>query len=338
MRRRPEQLAAALDKGLKPVYLVTGDEPLQRLEAEDAIRSAARRQGYGERVVFDAATGMDWNALRFEADSLSLFASRRLIDLRLGEAKPGDAGGEAIAGYCERPPADVVLIIAAAKIDRKAQQTAWFRAIEATGDIIEVWPLKPEQMPGWIGNRLESRGLTASAGAIRLLADRVEGNLPAAAQDVDKLALLCGDRTIGEGDVLAAVGDSARYDIFALADTAFSRKAAQAVRMLRGLRDEGAEAVLVCWALTRELRAACLLAARQAPEAVIGGYRLFPPSEQLLRGAARRLGSAALYRMLLFATGIDRVIKGLDRGDPWNDLTALCLAMAGQPPGDPRLT
>lgn len=338
MRRRPEQLKTALGQGLKPVYLVTGDEPLQRLESEDAIRAAARAQGYTDRTVFDVAPGMDWAALQFEADSLSLFASRRLIELRMGEAKLGQEGAQAVAGYCQRPSPDVLLLISAARLDSRSQQAAWFKTVERLGDIVEVRPIKIEQMPAWIGARLAHRGLKATAGAVRLLADRVEGNLLAAAQDIDKLALLYPDRAIDEAEVIAAVGDSARYDLFALADTALAGDAARAVRVLRGLKDEGAEPVLVCWALLRELRAACCLAGGVAPESVMPGYRLFPPREQFLRGAVRRLGIGALRRMLRYAARIDRAIKGAGSGEPWDDLATLCLHMAGRPFGDLRWT
>ncbi|MGQ0657411.1 MAG: DNA polymerase III subunit delta [Chromatiales bacterium] len=337
MKRSVEQLGASLKQRLAPVYLITGDEPLQRLECADVVRAAARAQGYDERIVFDSDTGIDWAALRLEADSLSLFSTRRFIEIRLQEAKVGAEGGEALRAYCRNVAQDVLLLIDAPKFDGRIQQSEWYKAIDAVGEIIAVWPIKAEQMSAWITRRLAARGLSASGDARRLLADLVEGNLLAAAQDIDKLALLAPAGTLEAGDILAVVGDSARYDLFVLADTALAGDAARVLRMLRGLRDEGAEPVLLCWSLTRELRAASLLAAGTRPDTVIPGYRLFPPREAVLDGAVRRLGTVELRRLLRQAISIDRIIKGAAAGDPWSELTTLCLCIAGAgPQGDLR--
>lgn len=333
MRRNPEQLLASLDRGLAAVYLVTGDEPLQRMECADAVRVAARRQGFDERLVFDSSTGIDWSQLRFQADSLSLFASRRLIEIRLHEPKVGADGGEALRDYCAHPADDTVLLISAPKFDSRSQGAEWFKGIERTGDVVAVWPLRVDEMPRWIAQRLRAAGLQATPDAVRLIADRVEGNLLAAVQDIEKLSLLAGGREIDVDAVIAAVGDSARFDLFALADTALGGDAVRAVRILRGLKDEGAEPVLICWSLARELRAACALGGNGRPEALMPGYRLFGPREGILRNAARRLGIGSLRRLVREATRIDRVAKGAAAGDVWDDLTALCLAMAGKPLG-----
>ncbi|HTT07947.1 MAG TPA: DNA polymerase III subunit delta [Gammaproteobacteria bacterium] len=331
MRRTPEQLRTSLKKELAPVYLITGDEPLQSMECQDAIRAAARAQGYGDRTVLDVETGIDWPALRFTADSLSLFSSRQLIELRLGDGKPGAAGAEAIIQYCERPSPDVMLLISSGKLDGKTLQTGWTRAIDARGVLVQVWPLKAGEMAVWIRARLQVHGVDATPDAVRLLADRDEGNLLAAAQDIDKLALLYGGKTIDVAEVMAAVGNSARYDLFSLPDSALAGDAARAVRMLRGLRDEGVEPVLVCWNLTRELRALNLLAQGRRPEENIPGYKMFGQRESLLKTAARRLGAEKLKRLLREAIRVDRVVKGVAQGQPWEELTGLCLNLAGKP-------
>jgi DNA polymerase-3 subunit delta len=335
MRRTVEQLGASLKRGLAPLYLITGDEPLQRMEAADAVRAAARAHGYDERIVLDSDTGIDWSALRFEADSLSLFASRRIIEIRLHEAKVGAEGGEALREYCARPAQDVLLLMAAPKFDGRGQSAEWYKAVDRAGEVVQVRPLKPEEMPRWVSQRLAARGLKATEQAIRLLSDRVEGNLLAAAQDIDKLVLLVPQGEVRAEDVIAAVGDSARFDLFAFADTALGGDAARSIRMLRGLKDEGVEAVLLCWALTRELRAACLLHAGTQPEAAIPGYRLFPSRETLLKSAARRLGVADLRMCLRQATRVDRIIKGAAAGNAWDEMTALCLRIAGKPWSEP---
>jgi DNA polymerase-3 subunit delta len=331
MRRTPEQLRAGLQKGLAPVYLITGDEPLQSMESQDAIRAAARAQGHTDRTVLDVQSGINWQALRFTADSLSLFSSRQLIELRLAGGKPGVEGAEAITQYCAQPSPDVVLLISSGKLDGKTLQTGWVKAIEVQGVLVQVWPLKSSDMAAWIMARLQVRGLNAAPEAVRLLADRVEGNLLAAAQDIDKLALLSGGQILGVREVLAAVGDSARYDLFSLPDSALAGDAARTVRMLRGLRDEGVEPVLICWNLTRELRALNLLAQGRRPEENIRGYKMFGQRESLLQAAARGLGAEKLKRLLREAIRIDRVVKGAAQGQPWEELTSLCLSLAGKP-------
>jgi DNA polymerase-3 subunit delta len=333
MRRKPEQLRAALQKSVAPVYLICGDEPLQVMECQDMVRTAAREQGYTERVVLDASVGIDWPALQFESESLSLFSSRRLIEVRLGASKPGTEGAAAIARYCEQAGTDNLLMVSSAKLDGKAMQSAWVKTVDRIGEIVQVWPVKAEDMPAWIERRLQAQGMTANTETVRLLADRVEGNLLAAVQDITKLGLLAGGRALDTETVLAAVGDSARYDLFALADSFLGGDASRGLRMLRGLRDEGVEPILVCWVLTRELRALCLLAANRRPEEAIPGYRLFPPRDAAMRAAARRLGTPPLRVMLRMATRIDRTIKGVGQGRPWDALTDLCLCMAGKPLG-----
>ncbi len=331
MRRTPQQLRASLERELAPVYLIMGDEPLQSMECQDAIRAAARSRGYADRTVLDVETGIDWQALRFTADSLSLFSSRQLIDLRLGDARPGTAGAEAISRYCEQPSPDAVLLISSGRLDGKTLQGGWVRAVEKQGVLVQVRPLKAGEMTAWVESRLRARGLGATPEAVRLLADRDEGNLLAAAQDIDKLALLAGGRTIDVGEVVAAVGDSARFDLYALPDSAMAGDAARAVRMLRGLREEGVEPVLVCWGMTRELRALNLLAQGRRPEENIPGYKMFGQRESLLRAAAQRLGVEKMRRLLREAIRIDRVAKGAAPGEPWGELTGLCLGLAGRP-------
>jgi len=334
MKRSVAQLHASLKRGLAPIYLVTGDEPLQRMECTDAIRVAARAQGFDERIVLDSGAGVDWSALRFEADNLSLFSSRRLIEIRLSDAKVGTEGAEALRDYCARPSQDTLLLISAPKFDGRSQQSEWFKSVDKVGEVVQVWPVKAEEMPQWIAKRLAGRGLLATPEALRLLADRVEGNLLAAAQDIDKLALFTSGKTLNVDDVIAAVGDSARFDLFALADTALNGDAARAVRMLRGLQDEGAEPVLVCWVLTRGLRAACLVAAGAQPAAAIPGYRSLPQRETLLKSAAKRLGTGTLRMLLRQASYTDRIVKGAATGEPWSELTTLCLRLAGKPWGE----
>ncbi|MFO1435849.1 MAG: DNA polymerase III subunit delta [Gammaproteobacteria bacterium] len=340
MRRSPDQLAASLERKLARVYFITGDEPLQRMECADAVRAAARAQAFDERVVLDSSTGIDWQALRFEADSLSLFASKRIIEIRLHEPKVGADGGEALRDYCSNPGDDTLLLISAPKFDNRSQNAEWYKALDRVGEVVQVWPIKTKDMPRWISKRMQQRGLKAAPEAVQLIADRVEGNLLAAVQDIEKLALLMDGEDIDVETIVGVVGDSARFDLFTLADTALAGDAARAVRILRGLRDEAAEPVLICWSLARELRAASILAGGGRPEQVMvppvasPPYRMFPTREAPMKAAARRLGHARLQSLLLQATRTDRVAKGQAAGEVWDELTSLVLAMAGKPLGE----
>jgi len=217
MKLRFNQLKASLDKHLAPVYLITGDEPLQVMLAADAVRGAARARGYDERLILDAETGFDWGALREAATSLSLFAQRRVLDLRM-PAKPGAAGASALTEYARRPSPDTVLLVQCGKLDRAALSSAWAKALERAGVMLQVWPLAAAETAQWIQARLTEKNLKVSEDALALLAERGQGNLLAANQEVEKLSLLYGgtrDReALGVTEILADVADSARFNVF----------------------------------------------------------------------------------------------------------------------------
>ncbi|HET9679192.1 MAG TPA: DNA polymerase III subunit delta, partial [Gammaproteobacteria bacterium] len=218
MKIYPEKLQSALQKGLAPVYLLAGDEILLREEAADAIRAAARSAGYTEREVHFAETGFDWNQLRQTSASLSLFAEKRLIEVRLPTGKPGTQGAKALQDYTANLPEDVILLVSSAKPERTP---AWVKALESAGVHVPCWPLPPERLPAWIESRLRSRDLMPDAQAVQLIAQRVEGNLLAAAQEIDKLALLLPPKEpLGAQAVATAVTDSARFDVFKCVDAA----------------------------------------------------------------------------------------------------------------------
>ena len=220
---------------LKPVYLLAGAEHLLLLEAADALRARARALGYSEREVLEADVHFDWDELARSAAGMSLFAQRRLLDLRLPTGKPGRDGSAALQAYCEAPPADTVLLVTCNEWSKK-HEGAWSEAIERAGAFVPVWPLKPDELPSWLNQRLAARGLTAAPEAIEALIDRTEGNLLAAAQEIDKLALLAGGRKLDAAMLKDLVADSTHYDVFKLADAALSGDAARALRILAGLR------------------------------------------------------------------------------------------------------
>lgn len=332
MKLYPDRLAAHLKQGpLAPVWLIAGDEPLQVNEAADAVRAAARAGGYLSREVFFVERGFDWQSLRAAGESLSLFADRRLLELRLPTGKPGDAGAKVLAEFAARPPEDTVLLVVSGKVDKKNK---WVGALEKAGVLVEAWPIEAARLPRWIADRMAASGLAADREAAQLLADRVEGNLLAAAQEIDKLALLMEGSVADADAVRDAVANSARFDIFQLADAALAGDAVRALRMLDGLRAEGAEAVLVTWALAREIRMLAEMAFK-----VAGGQgadrvsaNAWPKKRQpTVARALQRLPVKAWERLLLEVALIDRQVKGMRRGDAWAGMERLVAAMAGKP-------
>ncbi|HXH03269.1 MAG TPA: DNA polymerase III subunit delta [Candidatus Competibacteraceae bacterium] len=336
MQLRPEQLQARLAKGLAPLYLISGDEPLLAQECADAVRRAAREQGYQERECLTVEPGFDWGRLHQARDSLSLFASRRLLELRLGTHKPGDAGARALIAYAERPAEETVLLITCGKLDAATLKSRWCAALDAAGVVVQVWPVGVEQLPGWLGERLRRAGFQPSAEALAWLAERVEGNLLAAAQEVEKLRLLFGGGPLDLQRLRAVVADSARYSIYDLADAAVEGCPARVVRILDGLRQEGEEPVLILWALHRELRqlVALLQELQQgvALEVALQRHKVWEKRKPLYKRALRRLTLAQGRRLLALVAQADAVIKGIERDDAWDALLRLGLGLAGQEP------
>jgi DNA polymerase-3 subunit delta len=346
MKLNPAQLAKHLQGNLAPVYAISGDEPLLCQEASDAIRAAARQQGFDERQVFSVDASFDWGQLYEAGASLSLFAQKRLIELRIPNGKPGDKGSAALLDYLARPAEDTVLLIDLPKLDASTQRTKWAKAlIEGTAvQFIQIWPVDIQQLPNWVRQRLAQAGLSASPEALEMICARVEGNLLAAAQEIEKLKLLAEGNQISAETVQAAVADSARFDVFGLIDAALNGDAAHALRMLEGLRGEGVETPVILWALARELRQLANLA--QQYEQGIPLDRAFSQCRPPVWDKRRPLLSKALQRhsaerwglLLLDAQRIDAQIKGQAAGSPWSGLAGLALAIAGKPLPLPRET
>jgi DNA polymerase-3 subunit delta len=312
---------------LAPVYLVSGDEPLLVAEASDAIRAAARAAGYAERTVFFIDRSFAWDELRHAGRSLSLFAERRLFELRMPSGKP-DKGAQLLAELAAEPPPDVVCLAVTGKLDRKASDAAWVRAIEKHGVWVPVWPVETAALPGWLRARAKAMHLDMEPAAARLIVERVEGNLLAAKQELEKLCLLANGEPISSDLVLRSVGDSARYDVFQLAQAAAAGDAARALRVLVGLRSEGVEPTLILWALVRELRGLWQARERDRLRSTVrgSGWNLAAaPSPRALS----RLKELPLAQLLVEASHTDRIIKGLAPGDAWSALTGLTGGLAG---------
>ncbi len=335
MQVRPDQLPRHLARGLAPVYLVYGDEPLQVRESLDAIRAAARADGFQERMIFDAEAGFDWGSLQREAVSLSLFAARRLLELRLPGGKIGEEGAKTLRAYADQPPQDVVLVVSTGALEAKVRSAAWYRAVDGAGTVVQAWPVETARLPGWIQRRAGGLGLVLDGNTAELIADRVEGNLLACAQEIEKLRLLHGEGTVDAEQVLASVLDSARFKIFDLVDSALAGDGLRTARILRGLCLEGAEPALVLWALGRDLRTLCSMARERASgaavEALLAKFRIWDKRKPLYKRALGAHSHRDLLALLRELGRVDRVIKGFEPGTPWDELMRLAMALAGVP-------
>ena len=333
MELTPERLASQLDKEpLRAAYLVAGAEPLRVLEAADAIRAAARAQGASEREVHDVdGRAFDWNAFAAGLMAPSLFATRRLVELRMPTGKPGKDGGDLIAEVCADPPADVVLLVTCGEWSRQ-HGGKWSEAIARVGHVVVAWPVKPHELPEWIDRRLRARGLSADRDAVQVLADRVEGNLLAAAQEIDKLVLLDDGARIDAARMESLVADSARFDVFRLVDAAMNGQGAQAARMLAGLRAEGAVVPALLGMVAMELQRAAALARVHAGggnlAAEFKAQRIWDSKQAAYRRALARHDAGAWERFVAEAGRVDRSAKGRGDGDAWQRLERLLLAVA----------
>jgi len=333
MQLKPEQIADRLRKQLAPVYFISGDEPLRVMEAADAVRAAAREQGYDEREVLTVQAGFDWDSLRSGGDNLSLFSLQRIIDLRLPTGKPGDAGARALRAWVEQPPADTLLLITAGKLDPAARKSKWVQALDRAGVVVFVWPLNPQEFNAWVHARMRRRGLEPTPDAVAMLAERVEGNLLACVQEIDKLYLLHGGGSLDAAAITGMVADHSRFDVYGLVDSALAGKAARSVRILHGLHAEGVAPPVVLWALAREVRQlaamAAVVAGGQSVTQVLGQYRVWTARKALVGGALQRLPAAQCNAMLRQCATIDRVCKGQAAGNAWDELLQLTLELAG---------
>lgn len=329
----PEQLPQALQKGLSPASLITGDEPLLVQESCDAIRAAARKAGFSEREIFHTDAGFQWPQLLQSANSLSLFADKKVLEVRLHNGKPGDAGSKILQEYCAAPSPDNLLLLICPKLDKATQNSKWYSAIEHIGVVVTVWPIGVKQLPRWIDQRLQRAGIKADSHAVDILAGRVEGNLLAAVQEIEKLKLLTDNGMIDAQTMAHAVVDSSRYDVFGLVDKALAGHAAAAATNLNGLRGEGTDAMAVLWAMTREIRALTALKMAlsdgQKLEFVARKHGIFESRLPLIRSALQRLSIGTLRLLLRECSYTDRTIKGMAKGDPWQALLDIVLSLAG---------
>ena len=333
MKISGDNLASSLARQLQTIYLVSGDEPLLVNEAADAVRATARQQGFAERELHVVERGFDWHGLLADARAMSLFAQRKIVEIRMANAAPGEQGADAIVELAEQPSADTLILIIAGKLDGRTQSSRWVSAVEKRGVLVQVWPIDLPRLPAWIRERLGRHKLQADAAAASLLAERVEGNLLAAHQEIEKLALLLPQGQITAQNVIDAVADSARFDVLQLGEAAMRGQTARALRILDGLHGEDVEPTLVLWAVNKDLqwiaRARSLMRRGQSAESAMNALYVWRPRQAAMGQALGRMTGPTLRNLLLDAERVDRSIKGVVKANPWTELERLVARLAG---------
>ncbi len=332
MRLKADQLGPALQKSLAPVYFISGDEPLQSGELADAIRTAARQTGFDSREIISVDTGFEWNQLAMSADSLSIFSTKKIIDLRMPSGVPGTDGAKALTAYCQRLPEDTLLLITSGKLSSAVLKTRWLEAIDNAGVVIQVWPPEGQDLMHWLQRRMQLRGLQADTEGLRILASRIEGNLLAAAQEIEKLYILYGEGKLDARQIADVVADSSRYDVFRLVDVVLSADVNHIFKVLSALQAEGIALPVVLWALTREVRTLIriklALAQGQNKDNVFRNNQIWDKRKHLVGNALDRLSDVELNKILVVSALADRQVKGQQAGDAWETVLTGCLMLA----------
>jgi DNA polymerase-3 subunit delta len=335
MRLKAEQLETTLQQSLQPVYLIYGVEALLVEEAADVVRKNARKLGANDREVWHVEGRFDWSQINWQGQSLSLFASQRLIEIRLPSGSPGKEGGEALRQFCAAPPDDTTVLIISGKIDARSQKAKWFTELDKLGATVPIWPVDASRLPGWVYQRMQQRGLKADNKLAALIAERVEGNLFAAAQEVDKLQLLSDDGSIDEKLVLESVADNARFEAFGLMDTVLLGQSARIPRIIERLRAEGVEVMAVfsalSWSIRRVIDMSIQLNSGARMEQVFASQKppIWDKSKPMMRAALQRYDCHQWQQFLQQIADIDQAAKGVIKTCPWRLLEKLCLKAAG---------
>jgi DNA polymerase-3 subunit delta len=335
MRVQAEKLTQLLSQPLKAVYLIHGEETLLVEEAADAVRQAARLAGANEREVWHVEGRFDWSQLKWSEQSLSLFSSQRLIELRLPSGSPGKEGAEVLRRYVTEQPEDTTLLIISGKIDSRSQKAKWFSELDNLGVTVPIWPVDIVALPRWIQQRLTSRGIQADLPVAQLMAERVEGNLFAAAQEVDKLQLLVGDAPLTVQDIEALIADNARFEAFGLMDRVLAGQTHAIPRIIDRLRAEGIEIMsifsAVSWSLRRLITMAVQLEKGLQMEQVFNQQKppVWDKQKPIMRQALQRYSAQEWQACLSMMSAIDKAAKGQTKTCPWRLLEQLCLYAAG---------
>jgi len=332
---RANQLAAHLERTLAPIYVIHGDEPLLAIEAGDAVRTAARKAGCDEREVLVVEPGFKWDAFLAASANMGLFGNRKLVDLRIASGKPGVEGAKALEAYAGNPNPDQVLLITLPKLDRAAQASAWFGALAGAGVTVAVYPLARDELPAWISARLARQKQRATRDTLAFLAERCEGNLFAARQEIEKLGLLLPEGELDHEAVERAATDVARYDVFELSEAWLAGDAARVQRILSALEAEGEGLPFIVWQLGEDVHALAgvldAVAGGTPTAGALKGARVWGKRQQAMERAARRIDRARVVELLHSLSRLDALSKGLGRGKPWDEIAAAGFALAGKP-------
>ncbi|MDR2787432.1 MAG: DNA polymerase III subunit delta [Candidatus Accumulibacter sp.] len=335
MRLRGEQLAAHLERDLQPLYTIYGDEPLLVIEAADAVRGAARRQGFTEREVLTAMAGFNWNELGNATRNMSLFGGRKLVDLRIPGGKPGRDGGAALQDYCARLSPDALLLVTLPGLDWAEEKAVWLKVLTEAGVTLKLVPPNLGELPAWIAGRMQGQGQSADRDGLRFIAEHVEGNLLAARQEILKLGLLYPPGKLSFEQIRDAVLNVARHDLDGLRESLLAGDLARLARTLEGLRQEGEAPPLILWAMTEEARALAQvktgLAEGQPPDLLLKDARVWGARQIPFRKALQRIGASQAMAALRLAARIDRLAKGIGAGEVWDEFLRLGLLLSGRP-------
>ena len=331
MALKIEQLATSLQRGLAPIYLVGGEEPLLLQECCDQIREAARAQGFVERELLQVESGFDWSELQ-QVAAPSLFASQKIIDLRLRTGKPGRDGAKVLGEWADDPDPNIILLVSCEKWDAGSRKSKWASKLEKAGQRLDIWPIKAQELPGWLEQRMRQHGMQPEPDVLRILADRLEGNLLAARQEIDRLALIKGAGVVTVDDVMKVVADSSRFDAFTLAEHMLSGNLRDGLRVAAGLKRMDTPIPLLLGALLKELKTteAFRLAMRAGEQETLVFRRLniWYNRQNIVRAAARRLHTRKLYEAFKLLALMDRQSKGRAAGDAWQSLDSLLVQLS----------
>lgn len=339
------QLNAQLRRPNRALYWVSGDDPLLMLEAGDAIRSFLRKQGFEQRDLFHVDKNFDWNNFFQLTSSLSLFAEKRVIELRFASAKPDEEGKKALQHFIDNPSTDIAVMIIGPKLDKATTSTKWFANLMANALLVKVWPLKREELPNWLNTRLKAAGISASRDAVAMLADRVEGNLLAAVQDIERIKLAYADnngtaKQLEASDIVDFVNDNSRLTSFDLIDATLLGETSRAQKILQGLRAEGVHPLPILATFTRELDSLLPMLAQkeqgQTSEVIMRNARVWSNRKTAVKSSLARLSKSEAWQLLHHARLIDGAIKGMNLANPWDELSLLSLRLSGASPTSKR--
>jgi DNA polymerase-3 subunit delta len=332
MQLAPAQLQQHLSKTLSPVYVLLGDEPLGQSEYLDAIRQAARKDGAEERTSFIVERSFNWQSIQQFGQALSLFATKRILEISVPNGKPGVEGGKALAALAENALPDTTTIILLPTLAREAKNSVWFTKLQSSATIIELNDIAPTQLPQWVAKRLAQQNQSTDNASLEFMAHQVEGNLLAAHQEIQKLGLLYPEGEISAEDIQAGVLNVSRYDAFKLSEAVLAGDPERTSRILQGLQDEGEQAVAVMnpliWVLRPLVRVKKAQANGESMNSAMTGARIYGNRQQQIQRALSRLSLPQLEAALQKLCDIDRIAKGIMIGDAWLELSRLCFGLA----------